>query len=127
MQDHEASGKLDGRIVSLADWRAARARGDRPALPAADPGHSPVIDPAQAARLHGAILRLSGAMGELGTAVAQLEFRLHHLRRGFSDAATRLRAQQRQNEEVLACLESGDIQAMEDCRRRLRAEYARRS
>lgn len=125
MQDREANGNLDGKVVSLADWRAARARGDRPALP--DPAHGSAISPAQAARLHGAILRLNGAMGELGTAVAQLEFRLHHLRRGFSNAAIRLRAQQRQNEEVLACLESGDIQAMEDCRRRLRAEYARRS
>jgi len=134
MQDRNEAGGQDvaaGKVVRLSDWRAAHrppptapgaAPPQRPAtrVPAAPPG----LSRSEAARLRGAVQRLGGAMAGLAQTLAQLEFRLHGLRRSFASASARLQAQKRQNDQVLACLESGDIEAMEECRRQIRAGCA---
>lgn len=71
-------------------------------------------------RLLTALDRLDGAVSELGGAVAELEGGMHRLHSRLGSAVTRLEAQKRQNAQVLQCLDSGDVAAMEACRNRIR-------
>mgnify|MGYP001460331687 CR=1 FL=1 len=122
-------GQSVGNVVILSEWRATRL-----ARPAGQ--HAPsAIDPAiarlnrarrawrpQTDRLITALGDLDAAVVDLGQTMSDLEGRVVRLHDSLGRALTRLEAQRRQNAQVMACLESGDLAAMEACRSRIRAE-----
>ncbi len=78
-------------------------------------------------RLLTALNDLDNAVQDLGQSMSELEGRVVQLHDCLGHALTRLEAQRQQNAQVIACLDSGDVAAMEDCRRRISSERRKAS
>ncbi|MEQ8345622.1 MAG: hypothetical protein RIB84_03735 [Sneathiellaceae bacterium] len=144
MQGHSQN---TGNVISLCAWRAARfapGSGQR-AIRQDNQRDQAQCDQAQCdqalrrleqfqqglqpgnRRLLTALNDLDNAVQDLGQSMSELEGRVVQLHDCLGHALTRLEAQRQQNDQVIACLDSGDVAAMEDCRRRISSERRKAS
>lgn len=136
MQDHsQGAGSEPGNVVSLSAWRARRgAPAGRPRTPVHDARQDLALSHLN--DLHLAVQRTNGLLltalydldtlvQDLGQSMAELEGQVGQLHDSLGHSLTRLEVQRRQNDQVAACLASGDLAAMEDCHRRICDERRR--